>query len=215
MESIMQKFDNDSGVKNMSSSDNDKNNNVTNIAVAVMVGGQSKRMGRPKESVIIPGDGRTFLEKICDEIDAAGDIFVEKYISVRKGQEISHSGYKPVEDVYDGIGPMGGIASVLTRAKKDDVSAVLFLACDMIKYDSDEIGRIVSSYKGEDVLFARTKERGMQPLASIYSVYSLDAITAQIAEGDYRLRHIAERLDDIVYYDALNEELYENVNSFD
>ena len=55
----------------------------------------------------------------------------------------------------------------------------------------------------------------MQPLASIYSVNSLDAITAQIAEGDYGLRHIAERLDDIIYYDALNEELYENFNSFD
>ena len=205
----------------MSGSIYDKNNGDMNaggliIAVAVMAGGQSKRMGRPKETVVIPGDGRTFLDKICDEIDTVfREINGIKYISVRKGQKISRSGYESVEDIYDGIGPIGGIASVLKRAEKDNASAVLFIACDMIKYDCNEIGRILAAYKGEDVLFARTKERGMQPLAGIYSVHALGAITAQITAGDYRLRHIAEHLDNVGYYDAMNEELYENVNSFD
>ena len=43
----------------------DKNNGDMNaggliIAVAVMAGGQSKRMGRPKETVVIPGDGNAY-----------------------------------------------------------------------------------------------------------------------------------------------------------
>ena len=213
---------------------NNIRSDIRQFAICVMVGGQSKRMGRPKENVIIEGDGRTFLNKICDEIDTAccemviGDVsedvvdstsemtrgpIMKKYISVRAGQKIKRSGYIPVEDVFDNIGPIGGIASVLRKAQEDGVDAVLFLACDVIRYESAEIQRIFEVYKGEDVLFARTESRGLQPLASIYSVKVLEAVEKQIEEGDYRLREIAGSSADIGYYDAVNEEFYANVNS--
>ena len=217
---------------------NNIRSDIRQFAICVMVGGQSKRMGRPKENVIIEGDGRTFLNKICDEIDAAccemvsddvsDDVsedvvdstsemtrgpIMKKYISVRAGQKIKRSGYIPVEDVFDNIGPIGGIASVLRKAQEDGVDAVLFLACDMIRYESAEIQRIFEVYKGEDVLFARTESRGLQPLASIYSVKVLEAVEKQIEEGDYRLREITGSSANIGYYDAVNEEFYANVNS--
>ena len=213
---------------------NNIRSDIRQFAVCVMVGGQSKRMGRPKEGVIIEGDGRTFLNKICDEIDTvccemviddvSEDVvdstsemtrgpIMKKYISVRAGQKIKRSGYIPVEDVFDNIGPIGGIASVLRKAQADGVDAVLFLACDMIRYESAEIQRVFEAYKGEDVLFARTASHGLQPLASIYSVKVLEAVEKQIEEGDYRLREIAGSSANIGYYDAVNEEFYANVNS--
>ncbi|MBQ6230482.1 MAG: molybdenum cofactor guanylyltransferase [Eubacterium sp.] len=213
---------------------NNIRSDIRQFAVCVMVGGQSKRMGRPKENVIIEGDGRTFLDKICDEIDTAccemviDDVsedvvdstsemargpIIKKYISVRAGQKIKRGGYIPVEDIFDNIGPIGGIASVLRKAQEDGVDAVLFLACDMIRYESAEIQRVFEVYKGEDVLFARTENRGLQPLASIYSVKVLEAVEKQIEEGNYRLRKIAGSSTNIGYYDTVNEEFYANVNS--
>ena len=116
-------------------------------------------MGQPKESVIIPGDGRTFLDRICDEIDKAYQkIISQRYISQREDQQIIRDGYVPVYDKYTGIGPIGGIASVLERAGKDGYDATLFLACDMTGYHYDEISQICTRYHGEDVLFARTDE---------------------------------------------------------
>ena len=66
-----------------------------NIAACVLAGGQSKRMGRPKHSVVIPGDGRTFLDRICDEIDHVyPSVISGRYISLRADQNIERDGYK-------------------------------------------------------------------------------------------------------------------------
>ena len=73
---------------------NGKNIESGRMAVAVLVGGRSIRMGLPKESVVIPDDGRTFLERICDEVDIISDrLFIARYLSVREGQCIERDGY--------------------------------------------------------------------------------------------------------------------------
>ena len=184
------------------------------IAAAVLVGGRSTRMGRPKENMIIEGDGRTFLEKICDEIDACfPDCICARYLSVRKGQEIYRKGYVRVEDEYDDIGPLGGIISVLKRAKEDGADAVLFLACDMPGYDRNEICTICGTYKGEDILWARTDGKDIQPLASIYSTGILKAAMSMAGRGDHRLRDIGRYADRVAFYDSDKTHKYVNVNS--
>ncbi len=184
------------------------------LAVCILIGGRSERMGQPKESVIIPGDGRTFLDRICDEIDKAYQkIISQRYISQREDQQIIRDGYVPVYDKYTGIGPIGGIASVLERAGKDGYDATLFLACDMTGYHYDEISQICTRYHGEDVLFARTDGRRVQPLASIWSVKCLPAVLSMIEKGDHRLRDITEFVDNIRYYDTLCPDAYANINS--
>ncbi|MCR5733806.1 MAG: molybdenum cofactor guanylyltransferase [Lachnospiraceae bacterium] len=186
------------------------------IAVAVLAGGQSKRMGRPKDCVVISGDGRTFLEKICDEADdAAGSCISGRYLSVRKDQDIARSGYINVTDKHEGIGPMGGLFSVLLRAKEDGFDAVLALACDLIGYEHSEIIDICRHYRGETVLFARTEGQFLQPLASIYSVKALPEFENLIEKKDYRLRDLKDIISDVGYYDSCHDGYYENCNSLD
>ncbi|MCR5147686.1 MAG: molybdenum cofactor guanylyltransferase [Eubacterium sp.] len=199
------------------------------FAVAVMAGGHSTRMGQSKHSVIIKGDGRTFLNKICDEADEAkkhldrenisGDMvgkkIFQRYLSVREDQDIKREGYISVNDIYKDIGPIGGIASVLKSAEEDDCDAVLFLACDMIKYDKNEIINIIESYRGEDILYAETKERGLQPLASIYSVSILENVISAIGQGNYRLRDIRKGLSNVAIYKPEDDTKYNNFNSPD
>ena len=184
------------------------------IAAAILIGGQSKRMGKPKESVVIPGDGRTFLEKLCDEVDQVyPDIISGRYVSIRSDQFVLRDGYTPVEDRFEMKGPIGGIASLLMQAKEDGYDAVLALACDLIRYDHTEIENICSRYRGEDVLFCRTYSQGLQPLASIYGTGTLSILLEQIEKGDHRLRDIAGIVKNTGYYDASNEKMYENCNN--
>ncbi len=184
------------------------------IGAAVLCGGRSKRMGRPKESVVIEGDGRTFLERICDEVDKVfPDLICKRYLSVREEQDINRDGYERVTDIYEDIGPLGGTAAVLTRAAEDGVDAVLILACDMTAYDHDEIRNICGIYDGEDILFARTEESGLQPLASIYSVSVLPAVIDRISKKDYRIRDLADLVNTTGYYDAARGACYHNQNT--
>ncbi len=191
----------------------DKTSKDIKIAAAVLTGGKSSRMGRPKESVVIPGDGRTFITRICDEVDMVYPETVSgRYLSVRSGQEIDRPGYIIVPDIFDGIGPLGGVASLLSRAKADGYDAVLALAVDLITYDHDEIVRICDHYDGEDVLFTRTEGVGLQPLASIYNVSTFSSITDMIEEGNFRIRDIAGRCKRVGYYDSDSPGWYEDQN---
>ncbi|HCM91065.1 MAG TPA: hypothetical protein DIS78_00650 [Lachnospiraceae bacterium] len=184
------------------------------IGTAVLVGGRSTRMGQPKENVIIKGDGRTFLEKICDEVDDCyGSCIVSRYLSIRRGQAAGRTGYTNVEDEYDDIGPLGGFVSVLKRAKTDKLDAVLFIACDIIGYNKDEIGSICGVYAGEDILWARTEGKDIQPLASIYSVRALTALEKMAEAGIYRIRDAKEYADRVGFYDSNNPSAYMNLNS--
>lgn len=184
------------------------------IAAAVLTGGRSLRMGSPKESTVIPGDGRTFLDRICDEVDITYPNTISgRYLSVRADQDVCRTGYIRVPDRYDGIGPLGGIASVLMRAYDDGFEAVLMLACDMIRYEHGEILSICEHYHGEDILFARTSPDDLQPLASIYSTGILDAVQSQTDSGDYRIRNLSGRLRDVLFYDSSDPGFYENRNT--
>ncbi|MCR5476769.1 MAG: molybdenum cofactor guanylyltransferase [Lachnospiraceae bacterium] len=183
------------------------------IAVAVLAGGHSTRMGSPKETKILEGDGRTFLEKICDEVDAARPgVIPGKYLSLREEQEIRRKGYRKVADRYGDIGPLGGIASVLEQAGEDGFHAVLVLACDLIRYDTAELEEICGRYRGEDLLFA---EGGgsLQPLASIYGVSLLPAARELIRRGQYRIRLLGEEPARVSVYVSGRPEVYENRNT--
>ena len=183
------------------------------IAAAVLIGGHSKRMGSPKEKMVIKGDGRTFLDKICDEVDAClGESVSRRYLSVRKGQTGERKGYREVEDLKEDIGPLGGLISVLKAAKEDGCDAVLLLACDMISYRAEEIRGICRAYQGQDILWARTGGENIEPLASIYSVSVLEEAVKQAQSGNYRLRSLKERVKNTAFYDTGYPEAYENVN---
>ncbi len=192
----------------------DKVLNGYSIGAAVLVGGRSTRMGSPKENMVIEGDGRTFLDKVCDEVDmCTGSCIGARFLSVRKGQETDREGYICVEDEYEDIGPLGGMIPVLKKAGEYGMDAVLFIACDMISYDKEEISSICGLYKGEDILWARTGENKIQPLASIYSVELVKYAVRLADKGEYKIRNIEQYAKCINHYDSKNEEKYINVNS--
>ena len=149
------------------------------VSVAILVGGRSSRMGRPKERIILKGN-TDFMTGICQEFD---DSF-NRYLSVNPGQNYAVNGYQNVTDKYGNIGPMGAILSVLEMS---GTPAVLVLACDMPFFGCSDALKLINEYRGEDVLLAETKS-GIQPLAAIYSQAAAVWLKKYMDEGNYRLR---------------------------
>lgn len=98
---------------------------MTPLSVAVLCGGQSRRMGRDKALLSIrPGDPPLLAQVIERVRPLSDDLFL---VGVpRPGYE--QFGPPLIEDEHPGLGPLGGIATALAHAAYRDC---LVVACDM------------------------------------------------------------------------------------
>jgi molybdenum cofactor guanylyltransferase len=108
---------------------------------AVFVGGQSKRMGKPKFSLSYNGISETkrlaqVLQKFC----------VNVVLSSRANLDMSSLGdlasIDRINDDHIGLGPVGGLATLMSRFPK---KAWLITACDMPFLDEKNIETIVKA----------------------------------------------------------------------
>ena len=176
--------------------------------LVILSGGRSRRMGQQKEH--LPFRGETFLARICRELSP---FCAEKYLSVRAGQDYMYEGYETLYDLYDDIGPMGGICTALKRCTAPFLLAV---ACDMPFYGLTEAKRLAEAmeeeaHAGVDMLIPLADDRE-QMMAAIYGKACLPMMEEMIAEGDYRLRSLAARVR-TAYLTEVNAPAYRNVNT--
>ena len=170
------------------------------VGIAILAGGKSSRMGRSKTDMILPGDGRTMLDRICDEMSS----FDCRYL-------VGRTDYQIVEDLYDDIGPMGAICSLLTVSEAD---ALLVLACDMPGYRREHALRMMQLYAGEDILIPETAG-GYEPLAAIYSKKMLPLIREKIAEQRYKLVSVMKSSRNVRVLTDQDEKPFKNINSIE
>ena len=117
---------------------------VTSVAGAVLAGGASSRMGRPKAFIEI--DGRTLLDRAVGALTAAA---IDPVIVVGGDQAaIEAAGHRFVPDEYPGEGPLGGIISALGAV---DTDLVVVLACDLLAASPDAVTRLLGSLGEGDV----------------------------------------------------------------
>jgi molybdenum cofactor guanylyltransferase len=133
---------------------------------AVFVGGQSKRMGKPKFSLSYNGISETkrlaqVLQKFC----------VNVVLSSRANLDMSSLGdlasIDRINDDHIGLGPVGGLATLMSRFPK---KAWLITACDMPFLDEKNIETIV---KARDPLrygtcYMQKAGIGIEPMCAIY-----------------------------------------------
>ncbi|HXX68118.1 MAG TPA: NTP transferase domain-containing protein [Polyangiaceae bacterium] len=95
------------------------------VAAGIFVGGASRRMsGSPKGLLIAPG-GLTIVERMRAVLAECG---VDDVVLVGASSAYAALGLPAVEDQPSGIGPLGGLVSLLRRA---DGGYALAFACDM------------------------------------------------------------------------------------
>lgn len=86
------------------------------IATVILCGGKNSRFGGENKALLDYNGEKTFIEKIIDECE--GNIYVS--ISSKENNEINFASSKNInfiEDIYKGIGPIGGMHSAFKKLK--------------------------------------------------------------------------------------------------
>jgi len=122
-----------------------------NCTGVLLVGGESRRMGKNKAFLEI--EGKTLIERNLAVLDS---VCAEVLISCREADLYSGYNHKIVTDVIKAKGPLGGLYSVLNQAAYD---YVFLAACDMPFINAQAIGYLYNKCQGEDIVLFKLSGR--------------------------------------------------------
>lgn len=152
------------------------------VAQLLLMGGKNSRMGRPK--ALLTWRGKTFFERITEEMSACGPV----YISVDKKEHVPECAFPIIEDRYEAIGPMGGLASALEVISEE---AVFVCACDMPKVTAELIRRLSACLDEDTEVVIVRKEDGRRYMTgAVYAKSLLPRLKEQIRKKDYRMQSL-------------------------
>ena len=160
---------------------------MSDFSLAIIAGGQSRRMGRDKAFVDLAG--KSLIERVIERSADLGQ--AETILITNKPAQYAHLGLPMYRDLLPGKGSLGGIYTALARAKSPDVLA---LACDMPFVNTDLLRYMVDQIRADiDILVPRVAGYP-QGLHAIYKRTCIEPIAEQLA---------ANRLKIIRFYDQM------------
>ncbi len=161
------------------------------VALAVLGGGQGKRIGKKKSRLRI--DSRSLLEIISERI---GFLFQEKYYISKASEDefILPLGFERLNDVYDYQTPLVGVYTALFYANSHRVLAV---GCDM-PFIKPQLVKLLLERSSLGDVVVPCSSKGPEPLMAIYSKCCLQPIRESLESGEKRLISFFESVK--VYY---------------
>jgi len=169
---------------------------------AVLVGGMSRRMGRPKALIEI--DGVPMARRVAIAMRRGGCATV-----VAVGPAALAAGLDHVADLHPGEGPLGGILTALNASAG---APTLVAACDLPWIDAASLAMLIGAAgRGEDVVVARSSR--LEPLCALWQP-SAAAKLQVVFDGGERAVHRAIVTLDVAEVD-LPDSVLTNVNAPD
>jgi len=150
---------------------------MADVTGVILVGGQSKRMGRDK--ALLSFGGTPLVERV---IDAFRPLFPRTILVGDRGERFAPYGLPVYPDIHPGSA-LGGLHAGLARA---GTPYVFVSACDVPWPDPRVIERLCSLREGYDVVVPRTAG-GLDPLFAVYGTKCLPAMERMLREGNYRI----------------------------
>ena len=148
---------------------------MAGVSGAVLVGGQSRRMGADK--AMLPVGGQSLLQRVVAVLREVAD---ELLIVGASGERtVAGLGGRSVDDLISGVGPLGGIYTALSTAR---YSHCLVVACDMPFLSTNLLRHLGRQAVGWDAVVPRRQE-GLEPLHAVYSRSCLKPIQRMLANG--------------------------------
>jgi molybdopterin-guanine dinucleotide biosynthesis protein A len=162
------------------------------VSIGLFVGGAGKRMGGVAKGLLpAPAGSETIIERllgVCRRAAPAATVYL-----VGNAAPYAALGLSALQDDPAQIGPLGGLRSLLLRARAEGSSAALALACDLPFLDERVISLLIAPLTGA----ARVpfSEGRLQPLAAAYAPgATLGAVNRSLALGKYALMHVLDQL---------------------
>jgi molybdopterin-guanine dinucleotide biosynthesis protein A len=149
------------------------------VSVAILAGGQSKRMSRDKALLTV--GGQSLIERVINRVKPLTD---DLLISTNSPEKYAQFGLRCVVDVYPGKAALGGIYSVLRAAQHP---SVLVVACDMPLLNTALLQYLVDLAPTADAVVPIVD--GIQPetLHAVYSKKSIPAIETCLQNNNLRV----------------------------
>ena len=151
----------------------------------ILIGGQNRRMGRPKH--LLTRDGKTWLTATADRL---GEVCEQVVISGAGEVPTALARHARLPDVPDIDGPMAG---VLAAIRWTSYTSWLMAACDQPELTADALGWLLSARAPGvwAVLGKLPGAAGPEPLPGWYN-FSCGPVFERLAlQHDYRLRAVA------------------------
>jgi molybdenum cofactor guanylyltransferase len=156
---------------------------VTSVVAGVFVGGRGMRLGGAAKGLLKAPGGGTLIDRWRAVLREAG---VDVVLVGR------HEGYasldlETVDDTPPGIGPLGGLIALLTRATRAGGGRVLALACDMPFVSAALVRRLVAAPPAPIV--APWRDDHWEPLCARYDASAvLPHALRRLAAGKHGLQ---------------------------
>lgn len=152
--------------------------NKLKITGVLLVGGESRRMGRNKAFLEIAGKplfkrNMEVLAGICDEV----------IISCRDTEQYQGLGYRVVPDRIKNKGPLAGLYSVLPLAKYD---YIFMAACDMPLLNQQAIDYVYNQIEDYPLVYPYVWDR-LHPLHAFYHKSILPVVEKHLLEDQLSL----------------------------
>jgi molybdopterin-guanine dinucleotide biosynthesis protein A len=161
---------------------------LPNLSVAVLAGGQSRRMGADKALLRIGEDEPPLISRVIERISA---ISPDIKIIGNGRRSYDQFGIPVVEDRFGDAGALGGLATALDSA---NTSRVLVVSCDMPFLSVSLIQWMSAMHSRYDVLVPTTStsmsgksQTVYQPLHAIYDRSCLQVVANALARGERAL----------------------------
>lgn len=159
--------------------------------VGIFVGGQARRMnGVAKGLLFAPDSGEVLVLRLRRlVVEACPPATV---VLVGQHAAYSHLGLPTLADDPPGIGPLGGLRSLLRRAAREGTCG-LALACDLPYVTAPLIARLCEHAPGAPVVAPRVDERWQPFFARYDPIRVLPWLDAAVARGQHALWGLFEQ----------------------
>lgn len=154
---------------------------------AVLSGGKSSRMGKPKDRIILPS-GKSMLQHQIDILLA----FCNEVVVAGPELPLSHEETERVHFVRDqipGNGPLSGIEAVLSTGIS---SAFLILACDQPLLNESILRLLIPEERELPCFFKSEGEELIQPFPGFYPLSWLPEIRDALHRNRLALKYLIQ-----------------------
>jgi molybdopterin-guanine dinucleotide biosynthesis protein A len=180
------------------------------VSGIILAGGASARLGQDKALVEVAG--RPLVERVVEVLRPLADEIV---LVTPSPERLVWLGLPAVDDIYPGIGTLGGLHAGL-KAIANPYGLVV--GCDMPFLNRDLLAYMISRAVGAEVVMPRVG-RFYEPLHAIYARSVLPVLEQRILDGQRRIRQACAGLrtryigeDEIAAYDPDHLSFF-NVNT--
>lgn len=148
---------------------------------AVLAGGRSRRLGRPKALVSVGGVPMGLRAAQALTASCSPVVAITGSEAIAKGLGLSA---RP--DIEEGQGPLTGIFTALSWAREIGAPGTVILGCDMPFVCSTVIRRLVQGWRG--CVHVAAGPSGREPMCGVYGVEIYDVIERSRSDGAWSVQ---------------------------